>query len=311
MAPPPSWRAAGHLYHSLNWYFRATFGRRVWKVSVDGGFSCPNRDGTVGTGGCIFCNIASFSPSRRLDLPSITAQIEEGIRRRRRGPADRFVAYFQPGTNTYASTARLRAVYEEALAHPEVVGLAIGTRPDCAADEVLDLLAELARRTWVGVEYGLQSIHERSLRWLNRGHDYGAFADVIARSHARGLFAGAHVILGIPGETREDILATAREVARLRIGLVKLHNLYAVEDTPLAAAVRSGSVRLVTQAEYVGHVVDFLEVLPPDCVIGRLSGDALPQFLVAPRWCLDKSGLRVAVEAEFRRRGSWQGKHHQ
>jgi len=309
--PLPAWRAAGHLYHSLNWFFHATFGRRVWKVSVDGGFSCPNRDGSVGTAGCIFCNIDSFSPSRRLHLRSITAQIEEGIRRRRRrGQADRFVAYFQPGTNTYASLARLRAVYEEALAHPDVVGLAIGTRPDCAADEVLDLLAELSRRTWVGIEYGLQSIHERSLRWLNRGHDYGAFADAITRSHARGLLTGAHVIVGIPGETRDDILATARELARLQVRSVKLHNLYAVEDTPLAGAVRSRSVRLLGREEYVGYVVDFLEVLPPDCVIGRLSGDAPPQFLVAPRWCLDKSGLRAAVEAEFRRRGSWQGKHY-
>jgi len=306
-----AWRAAGHLYHSLSWFFHAKFGRRVWKVSVDGGFQCPNRDGSLGTEGCIFCNIDSFSPSRRLEVRSITAQIEEGIRRlRRRGQAERLVAYFQPATNTYGSLQRLRALYQEALAHPNVVGLAIGTRPDCAADEVLDLLAELSRRSWVCVEYGLQSIHERSLRWLNRGHDYGAFVDAIARSHARGLFTGAHVILGIPGETRDDILATARELARLQVRSVKLHNLYAVEGTPLAEAVRWGSVRLLAREEYVGYVVDFLEVLPPDCVIDRLSGDAPPEYLVAPRWCLDKSGLRAAVASEFRRRDSWQAKHY-
>jgi hypothetical protein len=305
----PDWRSAGLRYHRLSWFFRRKFGRRVWKISVDGGFGCPNVQGPAAPGGCIFCNARSFSPSRRGSPRSITEQLDEGARRlHQRNAADRFVAYFQPGTNTYAPLHRLRAVYEEALAHPQVVGLAIGTRPDCVPDEVLDLLAELAQRTWLAVEYGLQSVHDRSLRWLHRGHDYAAFLDAVGRSHRRGLTVGVHVILGLPGEGREDMLATARQLARLPIHSVKLHNLYAVRDTPLAAAVAAGTVHLPTLDEYIGYAVDFLEAIPPACVVDRLCGDAPPEFLVAPQWCRDKSAVRAAIEAELVRRDSWQGK---
>jgi hypothetical protein len=306
--PPTDWLGAGLRYHTLNWFLRRKFGCRVWKVSVDGGFTCPNVDGTVGTGGCIFCNIRSFSPSRRLADRSITAQIDEGVSRlRRRAGSERFLAYFQPATNTYASVERLRTVFEEAAAHPDVVGLAVGTRPDCVPDEVLDLLAELAERTWLVVEYGLQSIHDRSLAWLNRGHGYAAFLDAAARTLARRLTFGVHLILGLPGETREDVLATARAVAASGAHSVKLHNLYAACDTPLAGLVERGDVGVPGLDEYAARVVDFLEVTPPECVIDRLGGYAPPEYLVAPRWCLDKSAARKAVEAEFLRRGSWQG----
>ena len=224
----PDWRESGLRYYSLNWFFRQKFGCRVWKVSVDAGLGCPNIDGTVGNGGCVFCNMRSFSPSRRLGLTSISDQLDEGIRRlKQRYGVDRFVAYFQPATNTYAPPAKLRGWYEEALDHAEIVGLAVGTRPDCVPDEVLDLLAGISRRTWVSLEYGLQTIHERSLLWMNRGHGYEAFLDAARRTTVRGLEFGAHVILGLPGETREEMLATAKEVARLGIRSVKLHNLYA------------------------------------------------------------------------------------
>ena len=287
------------------------FGGRVWKVSIDGGFGCPNADGTVGAGGCIYCNIRSFSPSRRRAVGSIAGQIAEGIRRlRQRHEVERFIAYFQPATNTYAPVARLRALFEQALSHPGVVGLAIGTRPDCVPDEVLDLLAELSRRTWLSVEYGLQSIHDGSLDWIRRGHRYDAFLDAVRRSHQRGLHLGAHVILGLPGESRELMLATARELARLEIESVKLHNLYAVKDTPLAEAVARGEVRLLEMEEYVGHVVAFLEQLPPGCVVDRLSGDAPPEYLVAPAWCLQKSAVRAAIEGELERQDTWQGRHY-
>ncbi len=218
-----------------------------------------------------------------------------------------FVAYFQPATNTYAPVDRLRSVFEEALSHPKVVGLAIGTRPDCVPDEVLDLLAELSNRTYLVVEYGLQSIHNRSLDWINRGHHFEAFLDAYKRSRQRNLNVGVHVILGLPGETREDMLATARELSRLQIHSVKLHNLYAVRNTPLAEMVARGEVQLPQFEDYVNIVVDFLELLPPECVIDRLSGDAPPQYLVGPNWCLDKTAIRAAVEAEFRRRGTFQG----
>jgi radical SAM protein (TIGR01212 family) len=191
-----------------------------------------------------------------------------------------------------------------------VVGLVIGTRPDCAQDAVLDLLAELAERTWVSIEYGMQTIHDRTLEWLNRGHHYGAFLDAVARSRQRRLDVGAHVILGLPGETRDDMLATARELARLRINSVKLHNLYVVRDTALAARFAAGQVVLPELDEYVDCVVGFLEELHADCVIDRLSGDAPPEYLIAPSWCSDRARVRRAIESELDRRDTWQGRRH-
>ena len=248
-------------------------------------------------------------PARRMGPGPILDQINRGIGRLgTRYGVDRFVAYFQPASNTYAPIERLRNVYQQALSHPNVVGLVIGTRPDCVGDDVLDLLAEFSQRTWLLVEYGLQTIHDRTLDWMNRGHHYDAFLDAVRRSRCRGLEIGAHVILGLPGESREDMVATAREVARLQIDSVKLHNLHAVRNTPLADLVLSGEVRLPVLEEYVGYVVDFLEELPPNCVIDRLSADAPPEYLVGGNWCLDKSAVRTAIEAEFRRRDTWQGR---
>ena len=307
--PAFAWRDAGLRYHALSFHFRQRFGRKVWKVSVDGGFDCPNVDGTVGTGGCIFCNIGSFSPSRRMLGASITDQIDEGARRlKKRYGADRFVAYFQPATNTHGPLDRLRDLWSEAVAHPNVVGLVIGTRPDSVDEPTLDLLQELSQKTWLSVEYGMQTIHDRSLDWLNRGHHYDAFLDAVRRSHLRGLSIGAHVILGISGETREDMLATADELARLKIDSVKLHNLYAVKETRLGEMVSEGRVALPDRDQYVSLVVDFLERLPADCVIDRLSGDAPPEYLIGPKWCLEKSAVRNRIEKEFVRRKTWQGR---
>jgi len=302
------WLSTGLRYHTLNFFYLNKFGKKIRKISLDGGFSCPNRDGTLATGGCVYCDPESFSPSRRLKLSSITAQLEEGIRRiNTRYAAGGFVAYFQPATNTYAPIARLKSVFEESLSHPKVVGLAIGTRPDCVPNDVLDLLAELSRRTYLTVEYGLQTIHNRSLDWINRGHHFQAFLDAYQRSRERDLLVGVHVILGLPGETREDMHATARELARLQIHSLKLHNLYAVRNTPLADLVARGEVQLPKFEDHISCVVDFLELLPAECVIDRLSGDAPPAYLVGPDWCLDKSAIRAAVDAEFLRRDTWQG----
>jgi radical SAM protein (TIGR01212 family) len=307
--PSPSWQAAGLRYYAYNYFLRSRFGARVQKVSIDGGFTCPNVDGTVAKGGCVFCDNRSFSPSRRVPRTAIAGQIDEGIRRLKwRYDVDQFLAYFQPATNTYAPVAKLRPLYEQALAHPKVVGLAIGTRPDCVPGDVLDLLAELAGRAYVSVEYGLQTIHDRSLDWMNRGHHYDAFLDAIERSRGRGFEICAHVMLGLPDESRDDMLATAREVARLRLDAVKLHNLYVVRDTPLAEQYASGQVKLLDRDEYLATVVDFLELLPPDCVVERVSGEAPPDYLIAPSWCLDKDALRRALDAEFGRRNTWQGR---
>jgi uncharacterized protein len=306
--PPPGWRKARLRYFTRPHFFRERFGARVWKLSVDAGLGCPNRDGTLGAGGCVFCDPASFSPSRRQPRRSVSDQIAAGAARlRARRGAERFVAYFQPGTNTYAPVERLEALYDEALAHPQVVGLIVGTRPDCTGDEALDLLERMARRTWVSVEYGVQSIHDRSLRWMNRGHLYAAFLDACAWSRGRGFEVGVHLILGLPGESQEDMLATVREMARLGVDSVKLHNLHAVRDTPLAEMVARGEVRLPELDEHVTRVVDFLEQLHPTCVVDRISGDAPPEYLVGPAWCQDKAEIRRRVEAEFVRRGTHQG----
>ncbi len=213
----PAWRAAGLRYHAYNFYLQRRFGGRVRKVSIDAGFTCPNVDGTVARGGCTFCDNRSFSPSRRSPRMSgrdVQGQISEGIRRLKwRYDCDKFIAYFQPATNTYAPVEKLRPLYEAALDHLQIVGLAIGTRPDCVPDEVLDLLQEFAGRTYLSVEYGLQTIHDRSLDWMNRGHHYDSFLDAMERSRGRGFEICAHAILGLPGESHDDMLATARSGA--------------------------------------------------------------------------------------------------
>lgn len=327
-----NWRAAGLPYFACNFYLRQLFGCRVQKVSVDAGFTCPNVDGTVAVGGCTFCDNRSFSPSRRLPRTGITGQIDESLKRMRlryRKCHD-YLVYFQPATNTYGPVDRLRKVYLEALAHPQVVGLVIGTRPDCVPNEVLDLLQEFTTqlpavsrdatrrrllphptgegaRTYVAVEYGMQTMHDRSLDWMNRGHRHAAMVDAVERSRGRGFEISVHVMLGLPGESHDDMMATAREVARLDVDAVKIHNLYCVKGTPLADQVARGEVKLMERAAYVRTVVDFIELLPPTMIVDRISGDAPPDYFIGPTWCLDKPAIRAAILAEFAKRGSWQG----
>ena len=202
---------------------------------------------------------------------------------------------------------RLRSLYESVLSDPRVVGLAIGTRPDCVPDEVLNLLSELAERTYVCLEYGLQSIHDRSLDWMNRGHDYAAFLDAMQRSRDRGFDICAHVIVGLPGESHDDIMATADELARLQVDSVKIHNLYVVKNTALADQLQRGEIVLMDRPTYVRTVVDFLERLPPNVVVERVSSAAPREFFVAPDWSLDKSGTLAALQQEFARRHTFQG----
>lgn len=303
------WRGEGHRYFSYSNYLRRLFGCRVQKVSVDAGFTCPNVDGTVALGGCTFCDNRSFSPSRRLPRQGILGQIDEGIRRlKRRYDCDQFIAYFQPATNTYAPVEKLWPLYEQALSHPDVVGLAIGTRPDCVPDDVLELIGALARRTFVSVEYGMQTMHDRSLDWMNRGHRHDVLIDAVHRSRGRGFEICAHVILGLPGESHDDMLDTAREVARLQFDSVKLHNLYAVKNTPLGEQVQRGEVTLMGRDDYVRTLVDFLELLPRTMLVERISGEAPADFFVGPSWCLDKPGVLNAIRDEMERRDTWQGR---
>ncbi len=303
------WRVQGAHYFAYKYFLRKQFGVRVQRISLDGRMTCPNVDGTVARGGCVFCDNRSFSPSRRVSGGAISDQIEGAIRRLsvRYPDCDRYIAYFQPGTNTYADVDHLRELYESALGHPSIVGLAVGTRPDCVDSSILDLLSELAGRSFVSVEYGMQTVHDRSLEWMNRGHRHRATVDAVERSRGRGFEIAAHLMIGLPGETRHDMLETAREAARLGFDAVKLHNLYVVEDTPLADQYRQGTLTLLDRNQYVQSVVDTLEVLAPDTVIQRLGGEAPGEYFVAPSWCLDKVDVRRAIDDELRKRGSVQG----
>ena len=218
------------------------------------------------------------------------------------------MAYFQPATNTYAPVEKLRPLYEAALSHPKVVALAIGTRPDCVPDDVLDLLSELAEQTYLSVEYGMQTMHDRSLDWMNRGHHHDRTVEAMERSRNRGFELCAHIMLGLPGETYDDMMASADEVARLGFDAVKIHNLYAVKNTALAEQVGRGEVELMERDEYITTVVDFLERLPSHIIVERVSGDAPPDYFVGPQWCLDKSHVLTALNNEFQQRGTYQGR---
>ena len=304
------WQNAGLRYYQYNFFLKNVFGARVQRVSVDAGFTCPNVDGTVAVGGCTFCDNRSFSPSRRLPRQFILDQIDEGISRlKRRYNCDQFIAYFQPATNTYAPVDKLKALYDQAISHPKIVGLAIGTRPDCMPDDVLDLISQYAKSNYVTVEYGMQTMHDASLDWMNRGHHHDVTVDAIERSRGRGFEIGLHIMLGLPGESHSDMLETAREVARLDCDSVKIHNLYAVKNTPLADQVQNGDVTLMERDQYVQTVVDFIELLPPRMIIERVSGDSPDNYFLGPSWCLDKPAILNAIQNEFQHRDSWQGRY--
>jgi uncharacterized protein len=300
--------AAALPYLDLNSHLRQRFGARVQKITLDAGLTCPNRDGRVGTGGCLYCNARGSGTGAWGRGLSINQQLADGMARlSRRYGATRFVAYFQSFSNTYASPARLAQLYETALALPQVVGLSIGTRPDCLEDEVLDLLAGYARDRLVWLELGLQSAHDATLKRLNRGHDVACFSDAVARAAARGLEVVAHVILGLPGEGSQEMEATAAYLARLPLQGVKIHLLYVVRGSGLARLYERGDYQCLSEDRYVEQAVNFVELLPPHLVIHRLTGDPHPEELLAPAWCLDKSRVLQRLREEFARRGSRQG----
>lgn len=296
-------------YNDLNSYLRGLFGCRVQKITVDAGLSCPNRDGAVATGGCIYCNSQGSGTGAHGRGLSIAAQLEAGkAAMARRYRAEKFIAYFQSFSNTYAPVERLRALYEEALDVEGVVGLFIGTRPDCVPEPVLDLLQEMARRCLVWVEYGLQSARDATLAVINRGHDAACFLRALAATRRRGIQVCAHIILGLPGETAADARFTAQTLAAAGVDGVKLHNLYVVKGTRLEALFRSGAYRCLERREYVDQVVDVLERLPARTVIQRLTGDPHPEELAAPSWSREKAATLKAIHETLERRDTWQGK---
>lgn len=299
-------------YNSYAGYFRRLFGRRMQKLSVDAGFSCPNRDGRIATGGCTFCNNGAFTPSYCSRGLSITHQIEEGIafHRWRYREAQRYLVYFQSFSNTYAPLEVLRERYGEALAHPDVAGLIIGTRPDCVDEAVLDYLAELARDRYVAVEYGIESVYDASLRAVNRGHDFATAERAVRMTTERGLACGAHFILGLPGETDEMMLEGVKAINRLNLTTVKFHQLQIFRDTAMALEFdeHPERFRFWTVDAYIDLVVEVLRRLRPDVVVERFASEAPPRYHHGPNWGLIRNEeLWRRLEERLRERDTYQG----
>lgn len=301
--------AAPVLYKAYGRYLKAKFGEKVHKVSVHAGFSCPNRDGTVARGGCAYCNIVSFTPESARPRYSVRDQVEAGMAYvRQRFKVDKFIVYFQPYSNTYAPVEHLEQLFRDALRIPNVVGLAIGTRPDCLEEPKLELLRELSEETDISLEIGIESIFDDTLRQLNRGHDFACTQDAIRRARAHGLQVTAHVILGFPWETETQWLQAAAVINDLDIRILKIHNLHVVRHTELARQFEASPFRVFSFAEWQDLVIRYLERISPEIVIERLYGEAPRELLIAPRWNLTAAEIIQSIESEMIKRKTYQGR---
>lgn len=296
-------------FHTWNHEMREQFGVKVFKVMLDAGFTCPNRDGSIAAGGCTFCSArgsGDFAGSRRDDLVTQFNQIRD--LQHKKWPEAKYMGYFQAYTNTYAPVEELREYYEVILQQPGVVGLSIATRPDCLPEDVVDYLAELNERTYLWVEMGLQTIHESTSTLINRAHDTDTYYKAVESLRARGIRTCAHIIYGLPGEDREMMLATGDAVARMDVQGIKIHLLHLMQKTPMVRQYEAGLLRFLEKDEYVNLVVDTLERLPPEMIVHRLTGDAPRDKLIGPMWSLKKWEVLNAFDAELKRRDTWQGK---
>ncbi len=303
-------------YHAFVDWLRARYGGRLQKIVIDAGFTCPNRDGSLSTGGCTYCDNAAFHPAYSTPQKSIAQQIDEGIefhRGRYRGTS-RYLAYFQPYSNTYAPLEKLKRLYEEALSHPAVEGIVVGTRPDCVDDAKLDYLAELARKHIVLLEFGIESCYDRTLARINRGHTFAQAEEAVRKAAERGLTVGAHFILGLPGESRADMLAAADKINALPLTSVKFHQLQLIKGTRMAAEYTAHPEAFVTFAldEYLDFFIDLLERLRPDLCIERFAGEVPPRFVERSPWGLIRNAeLLRLLEARLEERDTRQGRYYQ
>ncbi len=298
-------------YLNYNQILKSEFTERIQKISVNAGFTCPNRDGTRGIGGCTYCNNQTFSPEYCKPTKTITQQIEEGIDFfRHKYNAQIYLAYFQSYTNTYDSINKLKKIYEEALKHPLVKGIVIGTRPDCVNSELLDYFAKLSERYYVMIEYGIESTSDKTLEFINRGHDYACAVDAIKATAERGIRTGAHMILGLPRESNRIILGHAERISELPLTAIKLHQLQLVKNTQMARqyAEHPEWFKLYTADEYIELVIDFLELLNPKIAIERMISQSPPGFVIAPDWGLKNFEFIVKVERRMVQRNTWQGR---
>ena len=295
----------GKRYYAFSQYLKDKFGEKVYKITIDGGFSCPNRDGTISNGGCIFCDEGgSFSQSCSSLLP-LKEQVKIGIEQQyKRHKANKFMAYLQAFSNTYKPVDELKKIYDEVLCDERIVGLSIGTRPDCVDNEKLDLIASYQNKYDVWIEYGLQSIHDKTLKLINRGHDYKCFENAYYTTKERGIKVCTHIILGLPNETKDDMLRTAKKLAELKVDGVKFHCLCALKNSPLA---NNENFVPMEENDYVNTVCDFLEILPETTVIHRLAANGKNDNLINPLWLKKRFGTVNKIDAELKRRKSYQG----
>ena len=307
MPKPDFWRN-NKRYYDLKSYWRNLFGCNVHKLQIDAGFTCPNRDGHVATGGCIYCDGRGSKLRQKGELPSVSQQIQNG-KKFYKPHASKFVAYFQTFTNTYAPVEKLQILYDEALAQEDVVGLSIGTRPDCVGPDVIDLLKGYVQKYHVWLELGLQSMHDKTLKFINRGHDFRQFLDAVGALAGKNIHLCAHIIVGLPGETDEEILQTAKAVAALPINGIKIHSLLALEGTVLGEMYKNGTIKIMSKDKYVSLVADILEILPTEMVIQRLTAEGYRDIFLAPDWAMNKLDVLNSINKELERRDSYQGKH--
>jgi len=294
-------------------YFRRLFGARVQKVSLDAGFTCPNRDGTKGTGGCTYCSNNAFNPSYCAPDKSVTRQIEEGIsfHKKRYREASSYLAYFQAYSNTYSSLERLKELYEEALRYPGIIGLIIGTRPDCIDDQILEYLKELSLNHYVAVEYGIESCYDRTLERINRGHTYKEAADAVRTTSEMGINTGAHFIFGLPGESREEMLAEAEIISHLPLTTVKFHQLQIIRGTAMETEYRKSPAEfsLFTWDDYLDFIIRFLERFNPSIVVERFTGEAPPRYLAERPWSKKRTDqISGLIEKRLEELNTYQGK---
>lgn len=298
-------------YNDFGSFLRSHFPYKVQKITLDGGFTCPNRDGSKGRGGCTFCNNQTFNPAYCHRNKSITEQMKEGVSFfAHKYPNMRYLAYFQAYTNTYGSIDVIRERYEEALAVEGCVGIVIGTRPDCMPDVLLDYLSDLSRRTFVLVEYGIESCNDSTLLRINRGHDFAATVDAVCRTAERDILVGGHIILGLPGETKDDIMHQAEVLSRLPLTTLKMHQLQLIRGTRMAEEYKEAPAdfHLFALDDYVDTVVDYVERLRADIVLERFASQSPAELLIAPDWGIKNYELVELVKRRMRERDTWQGK---
>jgi len=296
-------------YTSFGAYMKKRFGATVYKVNVDAGFTCPNRDGTVGVSGCIYCNNDSFRPSSCVPTLTVSEQVQNGITYvKKRYKSEKFLVYFQPYTNTYAPVDELERLYKEALSDPSVIGLAIGTRPDAVDAEKIALIQSLAEKYFILIEYGMQSMYDKSLEFINRGHDYNTFLKALEMTKDRGIFIGTHIIVGFPTETREEMMSMSEELSNLPLEFLKIHQLQVIKDTPLEIMYREKPFHVFGYDEYLDFVIDFIERLSPRIVIQRLFATAPDSILIAPHWGKSRQEILRDIEKRLEARDTYQGK---